>query len=141
MKKLRKVLIILVVVYLISQRENIVAFFNDGEEYVINDTVISADVDTSKAKDAALRKELAGYYNVVYYDADQGGQETYTLYDNGACAWAYMGSYKKGYYTVTKGDILTMTLQGNTELITETFGRNEYGRWTKGNAYLSKVEE
>lgn len=137
--KLRKVLIILVVVCLISQRENIIAFFDNEEESVISDTVINAGVDTSKAKDAELRKELAGYYNVVYYNADQGRQETYTLYENGACTWTYMGSYKKGYYTITKGNILTMTLQGNTGLIVETFGRNEYGRWSKGNAYLSKV--
>ena len=137
--KLRKVLIILAVVCLISQRENIVAFFNNEEEAVIRNEVINTSIDTSKAKDAALRKELAGYYNVVYYDADQGGQETYTLYDNGACAWAYMGSYKKGYYTITKDNILTITLQGNTGLVYETFGRNEYGRWAKGNAYLSKV--
>jgi hypothetical protein len=139
--KLRNVLIIIVVLsVLYGQRENIIAFFDNGEKSVINDTVINAGVDTSKAKDAAFRKEIAGFYDVVYYNSDQGGQENYTLYDNGACTWMYMGSYKKGYYTITKDNILTMTLQGNTELIVETFGRNEYGRWSKGNAYLSRVE-
>ena len=139
--KLRKVLIILVVVCLISQRENIVAFFDNGEESVINDTVINADLDTSKAKDAALRKELSGYYNVVYYDADQGGQETYTLYDNGACTWTYMGSYKKGWYRITESGILDIQITGNSGIVTEAFKKNEYGRWSKGNAYLSKVEK
>jgi hypothetical protein len=140
MKKLRNVLIILVVLsVLYGQRKNIMPLFDNQEEAVIRNEVINTSIDTSKVKDAALRKELAGYYNVVYYNADQGGQETYTLHFNGACTWAYMGNYKKGYYTITKDSILTMTLRGNTGLIVETFERNEYGRWAKGNAYLSKV--
>jgi hypothetical protein len=50
-----------------------------------------------------------------------------------------MGSYKSGNYRVTKDGILTITVQGNSGLITEVFARNDYGRWSKGNAYLSKV--
>jgi hypothetical protein len=142
MKKLRNVLIILVVLSILyGQRENIISLFDNKEEVVFKNEVINTGIDTSKVKDAALRKELAGYYKVIYYNADQGGQETYTLHFNGACTWAYMGNYKKGYYTIIKGSILTMTLRGNTGLIVETFERDKYGRWSKGNAYLSKVEK
>lgn len=139
MKKLGIVLIILVVLsVLYGQRESIISLFENQEEAVIRNEVISADVDTSKAKDAALRKEIAGFYDVVYYNADQGGQETYTLYENGACTWAYMGDYKKGWYRITESGLLDIQITGNAGTIHEAFVKNEYGRWSKGNAYLKR---
>lgn len=142
MKKLRNALIILVVLsILLGQRENIIALFENEEEYVIKDEVINTIVYTSKTQDVATWKELEGNYRVVYYDEPASTDEFYNLDKDGSCAWSFMGSYKSGNYRVTKDGVLTITVQGNSGLITEVFARNEYGRWSKGNAYLSKVEE
>lgn len=140
--KLRIVLVILVVLSILyGQRENIIALFENEDEYIIKDEVINSSLDTSKAQDIATWKELEGYYRVVYYDEPASTDEFYNLDKDGSCAWAFMGSYKSGNYRVTKDGVLTITVQGNSGLITEVFARNEYGRWSKGNAYLSKVEK
>jgi hypothetical protein len=108
MKKLRTVLIILVVLsILFGQRENIIALFENEEEYVIKDEVINTSVDTSKAQDLAMWKELEGNYRVVYYDEPASTDEFYNLDKDGSCAWSFMGSYKSGNYRVTKDGILT----------------------------------
>jgi hypothetical protein len=140
MKKLRNVLIILVVLSILyGQREIIIPLFENEEEYVIKDEVINTSDDTSKAKDVATWKELEGNYRVVYYDEPESTDEFYNLDRDGSCAWSFMGSYKSGNYRVTKDGVLTITVQGNSGLITEVFARNEFGRWSKGNGYLSKV--
>jgi hypothetical protein len=108
MKKLLTVLIILVVLsILFGQRENIIALFENEEEYVIKDEVINTSVDTSKAQDLAMWKELEGNYRVVYYDEPASTDEFYNLDKDGSCAWSFMGSYKSGNYRVTKDGILT----------------------------------
>jgi hypothetical protein len=138
--KLRNLLIILVAVAVIyGQRGYLLNLFGFEQESVITDEIINAAVDTSKTNDTKIWNEYAGNYRVVYYDEPASTDEFYNLDKDGSCAWSFMGSYKSGNYRVTKDGILTITVQGNSGLITEVFARNDYGRWSKGNAYLSKV--
>jgi hypothetical protein len=106
---------------------------NNEEEETLPNKVIGASDENIQAW-----KEIRGRYAVVYLDGSSV-DEFYTLNEDGTCSWNFMGSYKTGNYRKNESGILIISVEGNTGIIEEFFKEDEYGRWSKGSAYLKRI--
>jgi hypothetical protein len=106
---------------------------NNEEEETLPNKVIGASDENIQAW-----KEIQGRYAVVYLDGSSV-DEFYTLNEDGTCSWTFMGSYKAGNFRKNESGILIISVEGNTGIVEEFYKEDEYGRWSKGNAYLKRI--
>jgi hypothetical protein len=106
---------------------------NNEEEETLPNKVIGASDENIEAW-----KEIQGRYAVVYLDGSSV-DEFYTLNEDGTCSWTFMGSYKTGNYRKNESGILIISVEGNTGIVEEFYKEDEYGRWSKGSAYLKRI--
>jgi hypothetical protein len=106
---------------------------NNEEEETLPNKVIGASDENIEAW-----KEIQGRYAVVYLDGSSV-DEFYTLNEDGTCSWTFMGSYKTGNYRKNESGILIISVKGNTGIVEEFYKEDEYGRWSKGSAYLKRI--
>jgi hypothetical protein len=106
---------------------------NKEEEETLPNKVIGASDENIQAW-----KEIQGRYAVVYLDGSSV-DEFYTLNEDGTCSWSFMGSYKSGNYRKNESGILIISVEGNTGIVEEFYKEDEYGRWSKGSAYLKRI--
>jgi hypothetical protein len=106
---------------------------NNEEEETLPNKVIGASDENIEAW-----KEIQGRYAVVYLDGSSV-DEFYTLNEDGTCSWTFMGSYKTGNYRKNESGILIISVEGNTGMVEEFYKEDEYGRWSKGSAYLKRI--
>jgi hypothetical protein len=106
---------------------------NNEEEETLPNQVIGASDENIEAW-----KEIQGRYAVVYLDGSSV-DEFYTLNEDGTCSWTFMGSYKTGNYRKNESGILIISVEGNTGIVEEFYKEDEYGRWSKGSAYLKRI--
>ena len=106
---------------------------NNEEEETLPNKVIGASDENIEAW-----KEIQGRYAVVYLDGSSV-DEFYTLNEDGTCSWTFMGSYKTGNYRKNESGILIISVEGNTGIFEEFYKEDEYGRWSKGSAYLKRI--
>lgn len=103
------------------------------EEEALQNKVIGASDENIQAW-----KEIRGRYAVVYLDGSSV-DEFYTLNEDGTCSWSFMGSYKSGNYRKNESGVLIISVEGNTGIVEEFYKEDEYGRWSKGSAYLKRI--
>jgi hypothetical protein len=106
---------------------------NNEEEETLPNKVIGASDENVETW-----KEIRGRYAVVYLDGSSV-DEFYTLNEDGTCSWTFMGSYKTGNYRKNESGILIISVEGNTGIVEEFYKEDEYGRWSKGSAYLKRI--